>query len=1048
MVASEKKLLWHPRQLNKFIVGGSQSITLYEWDYPNIRHVSSQHDLQHMKCFAWSPDPSLDDLVAVGHTTGTVDLIRLEASKATRPNSGVLSSGPRVSLTVRNSRACNALAFSSADPNYLAVGLDKVRGDCSLVIWDIQTALPTLSVNPITSSSLPRPQPQIPRGDIGPRDSRILQQHAPADTVSALAFVQKSTHLLLAGISLRWFRLFDLRSPLPATSSVASKVHGITTDPYDPHRIGCFGDGFVTVWDARKLLQPILTFSEKDATGDGAVLRANSVYSTIEFSSTRRGTLATLERDAMYMRLWDILETQSRELSKSRDSSVSGPPAPKLSWPNLPWSASANIQAQSSPSKEPEPVAALVLSDTRRTKSFLRPLASFALVPSLNSHPLASHLMVVNKEGDLELHAIHDTPKQSAWSARGDLAIGAGKSYQILSVNVDRLYQGQQSRPSLLQSPQGQEQSLARGRERTPATALFGRGDEDGFPALISSPLTAKQIDFGPDMEKIPRRAVQRSHSQSHSHTRKTAAEPLAVQPLSKVIGHIVAEDISMKMRRRVLQGYGIGDPRQNSKIIEAETGYSDGSNQVLIELWAWINHSKNFLSNPTSKVHGYEFSYVGLMDIWEGLQPSMVAESEDTHVDLLEPPRVSQERHGNIRRSRSPADDLHGDFHAALRSLNTRRGMDRHAWKPNVATKKLLERQIALQLVGWSFKDDEFDDDIKRWEKEGSRSRAACWLVFTRQFNRAIELLLRSGDETHQMMSGTIAALSSFQGNSPDSVLQKQFEHLAVKLQDPYFRAMLTHLNMGDWSDVLAEEIFPFRERLAIAFQFLDDNTLTSYLRSCRGDIDSLIVTGLTKSGMDLLQTYVDKTGDVQTAAILGAYVNPWKVRDTRAERWLESYRDLLDGYKLHHHRVAFDVEYGQILSAAVHAGDLPAFSWVPSQILIRCNYCNKPVNNPGTVAAQQGTRPTSCPNCSRYLPRCSVCLLSLSIVQDAARELELDHSPYHDTMDDAIVICQTCRHGGHASHLLGWFFGEEGSQAHDVCAVADCDCQCANEF
>lgn len=55
-------------------------------------------------------------------------------------------------------------------------------------------------------------------------------------------------------------------------------------------------------------------------------------------------------------------------------------------------------------------------------------------------------------------------------------------------------------------------------------------------------------------------------------------------------------------------------------------------------------------------------------------------------------------------------------------------------------------------------------------------------------------------------------------------------------------------------------------------------------------------------------------------------------------------------------------------------------------------------------------------------------------------------------DTINDAIVFCQTCRHGGHASHIMEWFFGDDGEtgggNAHAVCAVADCDCHCANEL
>ncbi len=51
MVPLEKRVLWHPRKENKFIVGGYSRIVLYEWaaQYPEIRHVTSQHDLHSMK---------------------------------------------------------------------------------------------------------------------------------------------------------------------------------------------------------------------------------------------------------------------------------------------------------------------------------------------------------------------------------------------------------------------------------------------------------------------------------------------------------------------------------------------------------------------------------------------------------------------------------------------------------------------------------------------------------------------------------------------------------------------------------------------------------------------------------------------------------------------------------------------------------------------------------------------------------------------------------------------------------------------------------------
>lgn len=307
-------------------------------------------------------------------------------------------------LPARNSRACNALAFSPGDPNYLAIGLDKVRNDGSLVIWDIQSALPALSIN-VTQ----RPSPVLPKGDAGTRgaDPRIVQQHASAEVVSSVAWLPHSTNLLLAGISHRWLRLFDLRSPGAQGINIASKVHGIVTDPFDEHRIACFGEGIVSIWDVRRLAQhPVLTFTARDASADGmagsqapgGAARAKGggsgssavALTTVEFSPTRRGTLATLERDATCVRFWDILqaqivEPQPLERSRSRESSLSSK-APKLSWANsLGWSGSVASSAPSQPAPA-APVASdqipynLILADTRKSTSRLSTLALSKLI--------------------------------------------------------------------------------------------------------------------------------------------------------------------------------------------------------------------------------------------------------------------------------------------------------------------------------------------------------------------------------------------------------------------------------------------------------------------------------------------------------------------------------------------------------------------------------------------------------------------------------------------------------------------------------------------
>jgi WD repeat-containing protein mio len=40
---------------------------------------------------------------------------------------------------------------------------------------------------------------------------------------------------------------------------------------------------------------------------------------------------------------------------------------------------------------------------------------------------------------------------------------------------------------------------------------------------------------------------------------------------------------------------------------------------------------------------------------------------------------------------------------------------------------------------------------------------------------------------------------------------------------------------------------------------------------------------------------------------------------------------------------------------------------------------------------------------------------------------------------IDDALVWCQTCRHGGHLKHIAEWF------EEFTSCPVTDCPCQCS---
>jgi len=124
---------------------------------------------------------------------------------------------------------------------------------------------------------------------------------------------------------------------------------------------------------------------------------------------------------------------------------------------------------------------------------------------------------------------------------------------------------------------------------------------------------------------------------------------------------------------------------------------------------------------------------------------------------------------------------------------------------------------------------------------------------------------------------------------------------------------------------------------------------------------------------------------------------------------------------------------------------------NWKPD-IILRCNFCNKTVLPQDRDAElPPGTRrETSCQTCGRGLPRCTICLLPVSIPHDALRNSNIaaGHST-EDTFDYSLLFCQSCRHGGHACHIREWFEGSADSttQPHDTCPVADCNCHCLNE-
>ncbi|KAG9100252.1 hypothetical protein FRC06_004356 [Ceratobasidium sp. 370] len=274
----------------------------------------------------------VDDLVAIGLATGNVQLLRVESNIKPFPNQYQDWESPKIPmLPTKYPRPCQALEFSTIDPNYLAVGLDKARNDPGLLIWDIERSTRTTSSPgsdlPTTQRAvLPSTRPVLNLS--GPGDTRPLQYYCLAESVHSIAFQQGSPHLLIAAIGKTQIGMYDLRfagtintlsyntgggNNNRPTYYPTKSVYGVAADPLDDNYFASYGDDTViSLWD-RRSVSPVMTWTEADARS--GVDPSTKNISMIQFSKSRRGELGSLLKDAHVVRLWDTLDHRREALA-------------------------------------------------------------------------------------------------------------------------------------------------------------------------------------------------------------------------------------------------------------------------------------------------------------------------------------------------------------------------------------------------------------------------------------------------------------------------------------------------------------------------------------------------------------------------------------------------------------------------------------------------------------------------------------------------------------------------------------------------------------
>lgn len=361
-----------------------------------------------------------------------------------------------------------------------------------------------------------------------------------------------------------------------------------------------------------------------------------------------------------------------------------------------------------------------------------------------------------------------------------------------------------------------------------------------------------------------------------------------------------------------------------------------------------------------------------------------------------------------------------------------------------------------------------------------------AAHALFRGNTKEAVQVLKRASTAYPELLFVSLAL--QLMGKNEDGIAAKEaldFDERVASKTDPYLRAISSIIATGDWATIANQKSLPLRDRAFVAVRTFSDDSLTTWLENEvaasieAGDIEGIVLTGITDPLVDILARYVQKYDDYQTATLLLSVCAPKFIDDVRAAAFRSAYRAYLQRHHAFYLRAKFDVESTK---RSKHHGR-PTLRPPSRQIALRCVYCDAetsvnthnsrnsaqqhlghhggPFVAAATAAAAGGrsgsaggsgappesisTNPfmdkmvlagISCPNCKRHLPRCVVCLEVVGMPRSDRPELSRD--PEVRLAARFPTFCLQCEHVLHLDHARQWF------ARHQECPVPECRCKC----
>lgn len=386
-------------------------------------------------------------------------------------------------------------------------------------------------------------------------------------------------------------------------------------------------------------------------------------------------------------------------------------------------------------------------------------------------------------------------------------------------------------------------------------------------------------------------------------------------------------DDISVNMRHRAITNYGM--------IVEDGPHHQRGDDSDLIGLLRWVKlakalditskkskqHQQSSLANDISK-NGAEILGVG----------SLLRDSNNQTPSRVEIKAINWK--GAAATSCVVAPIRYQVYHSELRS----RALLLCDWIPDIDN---ISQTIPI---------------IDYLEKEGNYMRAAAIAVFNMRLQRAVDTLTMGATKSDPNLSSVAMALSGYTGERT-SMWREMCQNLKGQLTNPYMKAMFAFLTSDSdtsFHEIIYDKDLILADRVAFSLLYLADDKLNAYLAETmstlveNGDLNGILLTGITHDGLSLLQRYIEISSDIQSVSLIVLHSLPSLIcNDPRAQLWVECYRGMLDCWRLWHQRAQFDnLWYSNSSNLAKP----------PDHILISCNYCGSTINKSQQQQQQSG--------------------------------------------------------------------------------------------